>query len=186
MMILIRRPTEIVPLSSSGTGFEPLPNSVKLLGKGSRQERSKGLGVFDGQENIQPFINQITAARARSIDKLLPPPKSLPSPRFNTFFTRKKRTSDESQRFCSVCLEAYVDGDELRTLECRHTYHRECIVSWCLLNNCATNKTKPTCPDCRGPVYDDIIPSPLDICESFVNIGKFLSTNCSKASQGSN
>jgi hypothetical protein len=50
---------------------------------------------------------------------------------------------------CAVCLEAFSDGDELRTLSCSHCYHRKCIDHWLL--GCASDEAA-TCPQCRQPV----------------------------------
>ena len=50
---------------------------------------------------------------------------------------------------CAVCLDAFSDGDELRTLSCGHCYHRRCIDHWLL--GCTCDEAA-TCPQCRQPV----------------------------------
>jgi len=45
---------------------------------------------------------------------------------------------------CSVCLETLVNGDELRTIPCMHSFHVHCIDTWL--------RTKPNCPVCMYPV----------------------------------
>mmetsp|Transcript_30054 Transcript_30054/g.58819 ORF Transcript_30054/g.58819 Transcript_30054/m.58819 type:complete len:131 (+) Transcript_30054:58-450(+) len=54
---------------------------------------------------------------------------------------------------CSVCLETLVNGDELRTIPCMHSFHVHCIDTWL--------RTKPNCPVCMYPVLqaDSQIPS---------------------------
>ncbi|XP_027362650.1 uncharacterized protein LOC113870256 [Abrus precatorius] len=42
---------------------------------------------------------------------------------------------------CSICLEDYVNGEELGKLNCRHKFHVSCIKDWLVLNN--------TCPICK-------------------------------------
>ncbi|CAG8748899.1 24230_t:CDS:2, partial [Gigaspora rosea] len=44
-------------------------------------------------------------------------------------FYRSKRQENEPQE-CVICLEDYVDEDELRIMPCKHEYHVKCIDSW--------------------------------------------------------
>ncbi|KAF9349001.1 E3 ubiquitin-protein ligase rnf13 [Mortierella sp. AD094] len=43
---------------------------------------------------------------------------------------------------CAVCLDEFSDGEEIRTLPCRHEFHCECIDPW------LTRKSS-TCPLCK-------------------------------------
>ncbi|GBC00992.1 hypothetical protein RclHR1_04020018 [Rhizophagus clarus] len=47
---------------------------------------------------------------------------------------------------CSICLEPYEDGVELRHLWCSHHFHRECVDEWLKLNK--------KCPMCREDVEE--------------------------------
>jgi len=47
---------------------------------------------------------------------------------------------------CSICLESYEDGVELRHLWCSHHFHKECVDEWLKLNK--------KCPMCREDVED--------------------------------
>jgi len=51
---------------------------------------------------------------------------------------------DKAPPSCSVCLETLVDGEELRTIPCMHSFHVHCIDTWL--------RTKPNCPVCMFPV----------------------------------
>ena len=51
---------------------------------------------------------------------------------------------------CAVCLESFVDGDELRRLPCCHLYHRACIDAW-LVEQQSGSATR-TCPSCKCDV----------------------------------
>ena len=42
---------------------------------------------------------------------------------------------------CSICLDEFKEGDELRLVECSHNFHIECLDKWLMLKN--------TCPICR-------------------------------------
>ena len=37
---------------------------------------------------------------------------------------------DGTHSTCAVCLEDYVDGEELRALVCGHQFHSACIDLW--------------------------------------------------------
>ncbi len=47
---------------------------------------------------------------------------------------------------CSICLDD-LDAEQSYTLNCTHTYHRDCITKWL--------HTTPNCPLCRSPVDAD-------------------------------
>lgn len=42
---------------------------------------------------------------------------------------------------CSICLEKYKVNDKIMDLNCRHSFHKDCINHWLKNNN--------TCPQCR-------------------------------------
>lgn len=42
------------------------------------------------------------------------------------------------EKKCIICLEAFTDGDKIRTLPCLHDFHVTCIDEWLL--------TKAECP----------------------------------------
>jgi len=48
------------------------------------------------------------------------------------------------QTKCSVCLEEFGDGDDLKTLPCLHIYHQKCIEQWLCTDN--------SCPICKTPI----------------------------------
>jgi hypothetical protein len=47
----------------------------------------------------------------------------------------------EGSRECTICLEAFMTEQELRTLPCLHMFHRECIDHWLAQNG--------SCPICK-------------------------------------
>lgn len=42
---------------------------------------------------------------------------------------------------CNICLASYEVGDEVRTVQCMHKFHRDCIDPWLRTNN--------SCPICK-------------------------------------
>merc|ERR1712129_306992 len=49
--------------------------------------------------------------------------------------------ADEEGESCRICLQEFKVGDEMRTLPCFHSFHRECVDQWLHIN------TK--CPICK-------------------------------------
>ncbi|KAJ7997378.1 hypothetical protein DPEC_G00228360 [Dallia pectoralis] len=49
-------------------------------------------------------------------------------------------TSSNSTPTCAICLEEFLDGQELRIISCGHEFHRECVDPWLLQHR--------TCPLC--------------------------------------
>ncbi|GER35150.1 RING/U-box superfamily protein [Striga asiatica] len=46
---------------------------------------------------------------------------------------------------CRVCLSCFEEGEKVRKLTCRHTFHKECIDTW-------LQRESATCPLCRAVV----------------------------------
>lgn len=48
---------------------------------------------------------------------------------------------DIKENKCSICLEEYIENNNIIKLNCEHQYHKECIKEWLKINN--------NCPQCR-------------------------------------
>jgi len=59
----------------------------------------------------------------------------------NNVTTEANRDMDEDEDCCAICLVIYKEGDELRSLPCKHDFHKSCVDAW-LGNNAS-------CPACR-------------------------------------
>jgi len=57
---------------------------------------------------------------------------------------RARTSSHNIQVQCSVCLEAFQPGEELRLLPCFHRFHVSCIDAWLARN--------PACPVCKHSI----------------------------------
>jgi len=55
---------------------------------------------------------------------------------------------DADQAECAVCCDAYAPGDELRTLQCLHSFHVGCIDQWLKSNRPGAF----SCPICHAAV----------------------------------
>ncbi len=54
------------------------------------------------------------------------------------------QNGDKEEQECTICLETVIEGEEIRVLECGHTFHRTCIDKWLVLQR--------YCPYCRTMV----------------------------------
>lgn len=55
------------------------------------------------------------------------------------------------QQECRVCLCDLQEGDKVRTLKCKHTFHKDCLDKWLL-------QFWATCPLCRNKVLpEDVV-----------------------------
>eukprot|EP00938_MAST-03A_sp_MAST-3A-sp1_P005679 g5679.t1 len=72
--------------------------------------------------------------------------KPLTKSQISRLPTRKFQGNSDSLKdhtSCCVCLCDYEKGDDLITLPCLHTFHKDCITQW-------LGKQKPTCPVCKA------------------------------------
>ncbi|KAF2310893.1 hypothetical protein GH714_018217 [Hevea brasiliensis] len=56
--------------------------------------------------------------------------------------------TNKGESDCVVCLCTLRDGDQVRKLDCRHVFHKECFDGW--LDHLNFN-----CPLCRSPLVSD-------------------------------
>ncbi|XP_051973434.1 LOW QUALITY PROTEIN: E3 ubiquitin-protein ligase TTC3-like [Xyrauchen texanus] len=95
--------------------------------------------ILDHQENMRERMNVVGGET--TAEGSTPPPahvwKNVPEKHRNTAFALNMEEP------CIICHEE-VNSDDLCVLECRHSFHRECIKSWL--------KEQSTCPTCREHV----------------------------------
>ncbi|KAL4368681.1 hypothetical protein GQ457_05G015040 [Hibiscus cannabinus] len=66
------------------------------------------------------------------------------------YSTRSSSRMDQSSNECTVCLSELEEGEKVRKLKCKHTFHKDCLDRW--LQQCWA-----TCPLCRTKVLPDEI-----------------------------
>ncbi|XP_071208378.1 E3 ubiquitin-protein ligase znrf3-like isoform X2 [Salvelinus alpinus] len=54
--------------------------------------------------------------------------------------------SSSSTSDCAICLEKYIEGEELRVIPCAHRFHKKCVDPWLLQHH--------TCPHCRHNIIE--------------------------------
>lgn len=134
----------------ASTTHSLLPSSSPHVGtfRHSPQTTSQGLKELLWEENnlAMPFISQIQLAQQNKYAKRHVAKKALddiPSTRFAS-----SGTSTDAP-VCAICLESFVDGDELRTLSCGHCFHRGCVDIWLLGTLSEDSLVTSICPTCR-------------------------------------
>jgi hypothetical protein len=77
---------------------------------------------------------------------------------------------------CLICLDTFVDGDEIRSLPCSHCFHKKCIDIW-LMGTFSEDLHTSICPTCRQSAADELLLQqqhddiPLD---SYLRVGQHL------------
>ncbi|MBN3308317.1 RNF43 ligase, partial [Amia calva] len=66
---------------------------------------------------------------------------------------RDSGSSSNSSPVCAICLEEFLDGQDLRIISCSHEFHKECVDPWLLQHR--------TCPLCMHNIMEtDAAPQP--------------------------
>lgn len=117
--------------------------------------------------------------------------KTLESMPTSHYVSNRDHESGEVETpMCPICLENFVDGDEIRNLKCSHCFHKSCIDIW-LLGTLSSDMTTTVCPSCRQDASNAIAesgsgsvvynaaggsPSPVSTipAECFLRVGQYL------------
>jgi hypothetical protein len=96
------------------------------------------LGALQRGEPTADIVNQF-------FDAYNPPGPPPTEKAFLANLEKEQRPFDpetpEATRECAVCTEEYAAGDFVLPLPCRHTFHKDCVMTWLKDHN--------TCPTCR-------------------------------------
>ncbi|XP_068018056.1 E3 ubiquitin-protein ligase ZNRF3 isoform X2 [Melanerpes formicivorus] len=69
--------------------------------------------------------------------------------------------SSSSTSDCAICLEKYIDGEELRVIPCTHRFHKRCVDPWLLQHH--------TCPHCRHNIIEQKKGNAGPVCLEAIN-----------------
>lgn len=111
--------------------------------------------IWNCKNNIEPdtspSINTSMSVSTREIDFEEPiKPTILFIKDVSQSILKKEEGDSENLDVCVICIEKYKDGDKILSLNCNHSYHKECISSW--IKKQIENNIKPKCPTCRTPI----------------------------------
>ncbi len=136
----------------------PLVGSFRHSPSGAHSLGLKRI-LYQNEETKPSIISQLQVPReSRNVPmkrSFLQSLKKIPLKVFSSSVTRSSASvaseAEIDAPVCSICLEIYVDGDELSTLACSHCFHKECARKWFFqgcLNKSGMSGTF-NCPECR-------------------------------------
>ena len=133
-------------------------NSQSSFSENSYSEDNSYTPLFSGMKSSldeSENSQEETHSRGDVISKELPQIRenesSIKTP-FPPVFAGKDIIKEEME--CSICLEKYIFGDELRFLSCGHCFHLKCYKKW------APSDEKEGCPFCNQPIKTQSILDP--------------------------
>ena len=182
--------------------FEPNSNpNVGVYRHSPASTTSKGLQEIlrDKRTSLKPksVISTLQLFNLGSLPKHLEK-KTLEMMPTSHFISHRDQGGEavEETPMCPICLEHFVDGDEIRNLKCDHCFHKSCIDVW-LLGTMSSDVTTTVCPTCRQDASSVIAepdtgssvymapeqPAPISTipAECFLRVGQFLLSTGSKS-----
>ena len=104
-----------------------IDNSVKV-----RRSKRRNLKT-ETKETVE--IKEEITQKDSKIDKEIDQSENIHSALDLHLATREK---------CNICLSNYVNGDEIKSMKCRHGFHKECLDKWLVeyVNSCPICRTK--------------------------------------------
>ena len=138
-------------LSSATQSRLYLPNSSPHVGTfrhaPAHSQRLKDL-MWEDDTSVTPFISQLQLAKQNKYADRHIAKQALDEIPMSTF-TSKSTINEDDPPMCLICLDAFVDGDEIRNLKCSHLFHRACVDIWLLGTLSDDSVYTSICPTCR-------------------------------------
>ncbi|XP_014774751.1 E3 ubiquitin-protein ligase RNF165 isoform X2 [Octopus bimaculoides] len=129
------------------------PSHFSLLSANSLRTRELllprllGMGAPLSGSNLDNHMSGITRGASQAvIDQNTLPHK----------YTKVKRSVEEENEKCIICLCEFEHGEDIRRLPCMHLFHISCVDQWLVTN------TK--CPICRVDIEAGSKSQPMSDC----------------------
>jgi len=91
--------------------------------------------------NLSEFMNMLNNLEDVPVTIDAAAVSRLPEFKWANLKDKKSQLSDPTDK-CAVCMESFVDNDDVRVLLCKHFFHKKCVDKWLTEHN-------TTCPLCR-------------------------------------
>ncbi|CAD5209746.1 unnamed protein product [Bursaphelenchus xylophilus] len=105
-------------------------------GDGGGMPRNLGDYAF-GDANFDEIITQLLNGYEQSVGLSKAEIKRLP-------MTNVTQIHVDNGTQCTTCMDTFDLGQEVAQLDCKHIYHKDCLVPWL--------ERQKTCPICRQPI----------------------------------
>jgi hypothetical protein len=109
---------------------------------------------FEGVEGLPPHLLQMMRgdidtsyeSLMQLADVLHPVSRGASNEQIDQLPTRNyvEGSMPSEQAKCGICLAEYENGDQLRSLACLHSFHKDCVDKWLTINK--------ICPVCRAEI----------------------------------
>ena len=105
------------------------------------------LATLDGSD-LESFFDLIAEYNLEDVNVTLDANSinKLPLVKFNTLKDYDLQTDIHDK--CAICLEQFIDDDDVRLLTCKHFFHKNCIDTWLTEHNVH-------CPLCRNDTREN-------------------------------
>lgn len=139
-----RQNTYEMPIAANGTPYMLINNPRPLLDLLLLNTNESLVYANNFQQQTNAQILQQVLAQNPHIQEPLPVGATVDQIKKNTSISRyikDPNVPENEQERCTVCLSEFETGNEVRILNCSHTFHIECIDRWLVYNK--------KCPVCR-------------------------------------
>ncbi|KAF9433935.1 hypothetical protein BGZ76_008794 [Entomortierella beljakovae] len=175
---------EIVPNTENQSNTHIIRRSSSLSSSHSSSGRANSLkGSISGRS-----AKSLKAAAALTASTTEPTSSSLISPAAAA--NTPNPIGDMEEEACAVCLDEFSDGEEIRTLPCRHEFHCECIDPWLTRKSslcplCKYDCMPQTVEEAEGRGEDSNIVVPNDRFIEFIMGHEWVTIRTSRGHNGS-
>lgn len=94
--------------------------------------------------------------------------------KFPTSLYDDKDCDHDGSPICAICLDNFIDGDEIRNLQCQHCFHKKCIDIWLMGTLSEEARVTCICPTCRQSAKEKDVQDHEIPLDSYLRVGQHL------------